>query len=142
MVVAVGTVRSGVVCLVRPALPLLFDRRSTEIRDRVGDFLIDRRNAVLRRTYPDVTFLAAIAPATAPATTAPPSVVVTVAVIGPCGAGDFQVLIADIGLHIAAGRPFRRNGLALRTRYVGRRLIVREMRLGSCGFAFQARSNA
>src|SRR5260370_11797041 len=63
MVVAVGTVRSGVVCLVRPVVPLLFDRRSTKIRDRVGDFLVDGRNAVLRRPYPRVPSLPAPAPA-------------------------------------------------------------------------------
>ena len=137
MVVAVGTVRSGVVCLVRPVVPLLFDRRSTKIRDRVGDFLIDGRNAVLRRTYPDVTFLAATASTTAPATAATPSAVAVI-VIGPRGGvGGLQILIAEIGVHIAASRSFRGEALVLPGRHVGRRLITRDMRLGSRGFAFQ-----
>jgi hypothetical protein len=141
MAVAVRGGRGGVVCLVRPVVPFVFDRRSTKIRDRVGDFLVDGRNPVLRRTYPDVTFLAAIAPATAAATATPPAAVVA-GLIGPGAAGDFQVLlIADIGVRITAGGPFRRNGLAFRSRHMRRRLVVREMRLGQCGFAFLAGSH-
>jgi len=55
-------VRGDMLRLVRPLVPHRFDRRSAKIGDRVGDVLVDRRNAILRRAYPGVIFLAAIAP--------------------------------------------------------------------------------
>jgi len=122
--VAVGTVRSDVVSLVRPVVSLRLDRRSTKIRDRVGDFLLDWRNAILGRSYPDVAFLAATASTATPATAATPSAV-AVTIIGPRGGvGSLQVLIAEIGVDIAASRPFRGEALVLPGRHVGRRLIT------------------
>src|SRR5262249_48910861 len=97
-------------------------------------------NAILGRSYPNVAFLAAIASTAAPATAATPSAI-AVTIIGPRGGvGSLQVLIADIGVDIAASRPFHGEALVLPGRHVGRRVITRGMRLGSCRFAFQPHS--
>src|SRR5262249_43554399 len=106
-----------------------------KIRDRVGDFLIDGRNAVLRRAHPDIAVLAASAPAAAPAAATTASAL-AIAVIGPGGARRLQLLVAEIGVHVALNRPFRGNALVLRASPVRRRLIMREMRPGSWPFAF------
>src|SRR5262249_56460164 len=82
---AVGTVREDVVYILWLFVPRVFDRRSAKIRDRVCDFLVDRRHAVLRRTCPDVTVLAPTTSTAAAAAAAPPPTV-AIAVIGPTGA--------------------------------------------------------
>jgi hypothetical protein len=103
------------VCLVRFAtrlfvrhvtrpLPHLLDRRSAEIRYRVGDVLVDRRNVVFAE--PGFAFLAAIAPAAAPAAAASPAgvaVAVTVRLVGPRSAGCFSALVGAVSLDVAFG---------------------------------------
>jgi hypothetical protein len=135
--VVVGMVRGDMLRLVRPLVPHRFDRRSAKIGDRVGDVLVDCRNAILRRAYPGVIFLAAIAPTATP--TAPPAAAaVAVAIIGPGGAGRISVLIAGLGLRGAFGRPVRRNAFVFASGHVGWRLIVQErMRFGPRDFAFR-----
>ena len=95
-----------------------FDRRFAKIGDRTGNFLVDRRNAILRRAYSSV-FLAAIAPTATPAAPAA-APTVAIAVIGPGGAGLLSLLVADVGLGIAAGQPVHRHAPVVGSGQVGR----------------------
>jgi hypothetical protein len=115
-----GKVRSGGVRLARPLFACLLDGRSTEIRHRMGNVLVDRRYVILRWTYSDITILAATAPSAAPSTAAPPS---ALAVIGRRASG-LSVFLAEIGVRITASRPFHHCAFVLRGRHVGRWLIV------------------
>src|SRR5262249_36944077 len=91
------------------------------------------RNSVLRRSYPCLMFVAAIAPTAAPAAPAP-APAVPIAVVGPAGVIGFSVLVAEIGVHVASGR----RALVLGRDHVRWRLIVWVCgRFGSRAFAFE-----